>query len=104
MSFPAALPTTGSIAMPAAKRNNLASTASPTKKPKKNSGNSLAAKCGVIEAAIQRAEAAGLASLTSDAAATLTAAVPFSLGQAKECRHPFQNEAIEQTGHILDLY
>jgi hypothetical protein len=87
--------------MPAAKRINPAPAASPAKKPKKNS---LAAKCGVIEEAIHQAQAAGLASLTATAAASLSASLPFSLGQPKEERHKFQEETVDMVGQVLDLH
>jgi len=79
--------------MPAAKRSNPASSVSPTKK-----------KCCVIEEALTKAEVAGLASLTSTAAAALVASVPFSLGLAKEERHKFQEEAVHMTGQVFEDY
>jgi chromosome segregation ATPase len=90
--------------MPAAKRNSNGATTAAAPPAKKGKKDPLQAKCAVIEAAIQRAEAAGLSCLTSTSASTLIAALPFSLGQAKDERHKFQDEAVGMINQILELY
>jgi hypothetical protein len=90
--------------MPAAKRSSYGVTAAAAPAAKKVKKNPLQGKCAVIEAAIQRAESAVPSCLTSVAASALIAALPFSLCQAKDERHQFQDQAVSMVSKILELY